>query len=83
MEGSPLSERSYNHVAFKIDDSDFEEYWRRVADAGLEQRTPRPRVEGEGRSLCFYGPDNHLFELHTSTLDKRLDRYATEPEGAK
>jgi hypothetical protein len=33
-----------------------------------------PRVEGEGRSLHFYD-DNHLFELHTGTLEERLERY--------
>ena len=26
MEGEPLSERSYNHVAFKVSDSEFDEY---------------------------------------------------------
>ena len=39
----------------------------------------RPRVEGEGRSLYFYDFDNHLFELHTGTLEERLKRYA-KPE---
>jgi catechol 2,3-dioxygenase-like lactoylglutathione lyase family enzyme len=83
MEGPPLPGRSYNHVAFKIDDSDFDDYRARIEAAGLDMRAPRPRVEGEGRSLYFYGPDNHLFELHTGTLAERLRRYAQEPEVRK
>ncbi|QKD01824.1 FosX/FosE/FosI family fosfomycin resistance hydrolase [Mesorhizobium loti] len=76
MEGEALPERSYNHIAFKIDDADFEGYAERVGKFGLEMRPPRPRVEGEGRSIYFYDDDNHMFELHTGTLNERLARYA-------
>lgn len=75
MEGEPLSERTYNHVAFKIDDGQFEIYEQRVRDMGLEFRVGRPRIEGEGRSLYFYDYDNHLLELHTGTLCDRLKAY--------
>ncbi|MER9307539.1 FosX/FosE/FosI family fosfomycin resistance hydrolase [Mesorhizobium sp. M0293] len=76
MEGEPLPERSYSHIAFKIDDADFDRYAERVAKLGLDMRPPRPRVEGEGRSIYFYDDDNHMFELHTGTLNERLARYA-------
>ena len=72
MEGEPLPTRTYNHVAFKIDDKDYEDRLARVRSIGLELRESRPRVEGEGRSIYFYDDDNHLFELHTGTLDERL-----------
>ncbi len=75
MEGDPLSERTYNHVAFKIADRDFEEYLTRIELAGIDVRKGRSRVEGEGKSLYFYDYDNHLFELHTGTLKQRLKRY--------
>lgn len=75
MEGDPLSERSYNHVAFHIPDEAFGHYRRKVLQAGAELRPERPRVPGEGRSLYFYDFDNHLFELHTGTLEERLKRY--------
>lgn len=78
MEGDPLPTRSYNHVAFKINEADFEDRLAQIEALGLEIRPPRPRVEGEGRSIYFYGPDNHLFELHTGTLDDRLKKYAEE-----
>ena len=75
MEGDPLSERTYNHVAFKISDKEFDIYVEKVRALGLDLKPPRQRVEGEGRSLYFYDFDNHLFELHTGTLSERLLRY--------
>ena len=75
MEGEPLPTRTYNHVAFKISEADFETYQERIRKLGLDFKPPRPRVDGEGRSLYFYDFDNHLFELHTGTLSQRLDRY--------
>jgi fosfomycin resistance protein FosX len=76
MEGDPLKERSYHHVAFQIAEDDFAQYEERILALGIEQKLPRSRVEGEGRSLYFYDFDNHLFELHTGTLEERLKRYA-------
>src|SRR3954463_5309701 len=46
MQGEPLSERTYNHVAFKITESDYELYLERVRKLGLELREGRTRVEG-------------------------------------
>lgn len=76
MEGEPLNERTYNHVAFKVRDRDLHELERKIAALGLEVRQSRPRVDGEGASIYFHDWDNHLFELHTGTLDARLRRYA-------
>lgn len=75
MRGEPLQERSYNHVAFKIPPSQLERRRSAIEALGLELREGRPRVEGEGRSIYFYDHDNHLFELHTGTLEERLERY--------
>ncbi|SDE79721.1 FosX/FosE/FosI family fosfomycin resistance hydrolase [Sporomusa acidovorans] len=76
MAGESLSQRTYNHVAFKISEEDFAMYKARIEALGLEVKPPRSRVEGEGRSLYFYDFDHHLFELHTGTLAERLARYA-------
>jgi catechol 2,3-dioxygenase-like lactoylglutathione lyase family enzyme len=71
-----VSERSYNHVAFKIPEAQFDRYAARVKRLGVELKPGRSRTDGEGRSLYFYDYDNHLFELHTGTLGQRLARYA-------
>jgi catechol 2,3-dioxygenase-like lactoylglutathione lyase family enzyme len=76
MEGEPLPTRSYNHIAFKVRPEDLPECKRAIDRLGLEMREARPRVEGEGHSIYFYDFDNHLFELHTGTLEERLARYA-------
>lgn len=74
MQGEPPA-RSYQHVAFKIEEADHDDRLARVAALGLEIRPGRPRVEGEARSIYFYSPEGHLFELHTGTLAERLARY--------
>lgn len=75
MEGEPPAERSYQHVAFSVTDTDLLSYKERLEALGVEVRPPRNRVDGEGQSLYFYDFDNHLFELHTGNLDQRLARY--------
>jgi len=75
MEGNSLSDRTYNHVAFKIRDDEFDAYESKIRELGVDIRPPRPRIEGEGRSLYFYDFDNHLFELHTGSVSERLTRY--------
>lgn len=76
MEGEPLRERTYNHIAFSVSEADFEECARRVAEAGVDVIPDRPRVAGEGRSIYFYDFDNHLFEIHAGSLGERLRGYA-------
>ena len=78
MEGAPLPDGTYNHVAFSVPEDAFEEYKKRVEGAGVNVLPGRPRVPGEGRSIYFYDFDNHLFEIHAGTLAARLDRYAEE-----
>lgn len=75
MQGDPLPGRSYNHVAFKIADKDYDARLAAIRDLGLDLREGRSRVEGEGRSIYFHDDDNHLFELHSGTLAERLVRY--------
>ncbi len=74
MEGKPV-DRSYRHVAFKVGAADLPALEARLRQLGAEIQPSRPRVEGEGQSLYFYDFDNNLFELHTGTLEQRLERY--------
>jgi catechol 2,3-dioxygenase-like lactoylglutathione lyase family enzyme len=76
MEGDSLPTRTYNHVAFKVSDAQLEKARVVIERLGLDLKPPRARVDGEGQSLYFHDHDNHLFELHTGTLDERLARYA-------
>lgn len=75
MEGEPLSERSYNHIAFQIRDEEVDSFINKIKSVGAELKPGRPRVGGEGRSIYFYDFDGHLFELHTGNLTERLIRY--------
>lgn len=75
MEGNSLKEKTYNHIAFKIKPEDFDQYVKRIKQLGLEIKEGRPRVAAESKSIYFYDFDNHLFELHTGTLEKRLKGY--------
>ena len=80
MEGEPLPEKSYNHIAFRIPPGQYSEYRDRIHSLGLEVLKNRTRVDGEGQSIYFYDYDNHLFELHTGTLNDRLERYTRKKQ---
>ncbi len=75
MEGEGLATQTYNHIAFKMGSNEYEDRLQRIKSLGLQVREGRPRVEGEGQSIYFFDHDNHLFELHSGTLEDRLRRY--------
>jgi fosfomycin resistance protein FosX len=60
MKGDPLPTRTYDHVAFKIDELEYDGWLERVRSLGLDVREGRPRVAGEGRSIYFHDYDNHV-----------------------
>jgi len=78
--GEPHSERTYNHVAFAIQDADFEKFVERIQNVGAEIMQGRARHDGESRSVYFYDYDNNLFELHTGTLENRLTHYSEDKQ---
>jgi catechol 2,3-dioxygenase-like lactoylglutathione lyase family enzyme len=75
MQGELQLPRSYNHIAFKISEDEFDRRFAAIQRLGLDVRPPRPRIAGEARSIYFHDDDNHLFELHTGTLEQRLAAY--------
>jgi catechol 2,3-dioxygenase-like lactoylglutathione lyase family enzyme len=75
LEGNSLVEKTYNHIAFQVSGDDFNACQKKIIELGLEMREDRSRIPGEGKSLYFYDYDNHLFELHTGSLDERLQSY--------
>ena len=69
---------SYTHLAFTIDESEFKEWyqWLKVRNVNiLEGRTRDIR---DKKSIYFTDPDGHKLELHTGTLQDRLDYYKEE-----
>ena len=81
MQGQPLAERSYRHVAFAVGGADLPAYRERLLALGVEVQPGRGRIEGEGASIYFHDYDNHLFELHAGTLEQRLAAYAAADAG--
>ncbi len=75
MQSEALPTRTYNHVAFKVSPEQLSKANVAIEALGLDLRESRPRVAGEGQSLYFHDYDNHLFELHTGTLEERLVAY--------
>ncbi len=67
--------KTYNHIAFKIDEQDIDSFVSKIQMLGLTVEPGRSRVKGEASSIYFYDYDNHLFELHAGTLQERLKSY--------
>jgi hypothetical protein len=78
MEGVPPPERTYRHLAFKVTQTDLPMFEQKLRALGVDIQPRRPRVPGEGTSLYFYDFDNHLYELHSGTLEERLARYIVD-----
>lgn len=74
MEGEPVH-KTYNHIAFKVNDEDLEMFREKILSLGLDILPGRTRDKAEGNSLYFYDYDNHLFELHSGDLESRLKYY--------
>lgn len=76
MEGDSIN-KSYNHIAFEVDDNDLPVFAEKIQSLGLEILPGRGRKQAEGNSLYFYDYDNHLFELHSGNLKTRLTYYGS------
>lgn len=72
--------RTYTHIAFTIDKSDYENLLNKLKELHVEVLPGRVRHAKDKESIYFYDPDGHLFELHTGTLQDRLDYYRAEKE---
>ena len=47
----------------------------KIKSLGLEILEGRKRSEEEEDSIYFYDYDNHLFELHSGSLEKRIESF--------
>ncbi|MGV2874855.1 metallothiol transferase FosB [Macrococcus capreoli] len=66
---------TYTHIAFSIDEQDFS-YWKeKFEKENVNLLESRARSKEDKLSIYFTDPDGHRLELHTGTLEDRLQYY--------
>ncbi|MGK0554826.1 metallothiol transferase FosB [Macrococcus capreoli] len=66
---------TYTHIAFSIDEQDFS-YWKEKFEKGnVNLLESRARSKEDKLSIYFTDPDGHRLELHTGTIEDRLQYY--------
>ncbi|MGY5739688.1 FosG/FosC2-related fosfomycin resistance glutathione transferase [Vibrio antiquarius] len=74
--GEPCPKTDYTHVAFDIEPKEFETFAKRVVSLSVEVWKQN---KSEGQSLYILDPDGHKLEIHSGSLESRLESLRTKP----
>jgi catechol 2,3-dioxygenase-like lactoylglutathione lyase family enzyme len=72
----PTSKRDYTHIAFSIEESDFDSIKSLVKEKNIKQWKQN---SSEGDSLYILDPSENQLELHIGSLQSRLEYIKSKP----